>query len=231
MENLLVLLSQKLDLASGFAFVIVFLSGVLVSFTPCVYPLLPVIIGFIGARAGGLRLKGFLLSLFYVFGMSIVYSLLGAFASLSGKVFGALTSTPLVYFIVGNIFLLFGLSMLGLFNMPVPRALSRFDIKKGVYVQALFLGAFSGLVVGPCVAPVLGSLLVYVGTKQNVLYGMLLLFTFAFGLGVIIILTGTFASLLVTLPKSGLWMERVKKICGFILILAAEYFLIKMGGL
>lgn len=231
MENILIWLEQNLDLSSNLAFIIVFISGVIVSFTPCVYPLLPVTVGLIGARAGGSKSKGFFLSLVYVSGIALVYSILGAIASITGRVFGSLTNKPIVYFGVGNIFLLLGLSMLGVFNIPLPKMLWRPNLKTSGIAQAFLLGLVSGLIVGPCTAPVLGALLVFVGTKQNVLYGMSLLFVFAYGMGTLLILVGTFTSFLTTIPKSGEWMERIKKVCGWVLILAAEYFFIKMGGL
>ena len=231
MENIFLSWGQNLNFNSPFVFIIVFIGGVLVSFTPCLYPLIPLTIGFIGAKSSGSKLKGFFLSLVYVFGIAVTYSLLGAIASMSGKVFGSLTSTPIVYFITANIFLILGLSMLGVFNLPLPKLLLRPGVKSGGAISAFLLGLVSGLVVGPCTAPALGGLLVYVSTKQNVLYGMSLLFVFAYGMGTLLILLGTFTALLTAIPKSGAWLERIKKACVAVLVLAAEYFFVKAGGL
>jgi cytochrome c-type biogenesis protein len=85
--------------------------------------------------------------------------------------------------------------------------------------------------VGPCTAPVLGALLVYVGAKQNVLFGTSLLFVFALGMGSFLLVIGTFTGLLANLPKSGRWTAAVKKVCGFLLILVGEYFLLEAGKL
>ena len=93
------------------------------------------------------------------------------------------------------------------------------------------MGVFSGLIVGPCTAPVMATILVYVGSRQNVLYGFSLLFAFGYGVGFLLILIGTFAGILSSLPKSGPWLEKVKKAFGWLLIFAAEYLFIKMGGL
>ncbi len=231
MEDILVNLSQNLNLNSGWAFLIVFISGVLVSFTPCVYPLIPITVSFIGANAGGSRLRGFILSLAYVFGIAVTYSVLGAIAALGGRTFGAILNSASVCFIVANIFLILGLSMCGVFTIPLPKILRRTDIKGQGIWHAFLLGLVSCLVISPCTAPVLGSILVYVGTKQNVLYGMTLLFVFAYGVGALLILIGTFTGLITSLPKSGIWMERIKKVCGIILIIVAEYLFIKTGGL
>ena len=100
------------------AFVAVFVAGVFVSFTPCVYPVIPLTLGFIGARSAGGKSRGFFLSLVYVLGMAMTYAVLGAFASLTGQLFGKIGSSPVTYFIVSNICLLLGLSMLGVFEIP-----------------------------------------------------------------------------------------------------------------
>jgi cytochrome c-type biogenesis protein len=103
--------------------------------------------------------------------------------------------------------------------------------KQGGFLGAFIIGIFSGLIVGPCTAPVLAVILVYVGSKQNLLYGFFLLFVFGYGVGFLMIILGTFTGLLTSIPKSGVWLEKIKKAFGWILILAAEYLLIKMGGL
>ncbi len=214
------------------AFPAVFLAGILVSFTPCVYPVIPLTLGFIGARSAGSRWKGFTLSLVYVLGMAITYAVLGAVASLTGKFFGQVGSSPWSYLFVANICLLLGLSMLGVFNLPQISLVGNSAPGRGKgYLSVFLVGAVSGLIVGPCTAPVLASILVYVGTKQNLLYGFSLLFVFGYGVGFLMLVLGTFTGLLASMPKSGLWLERIKKFFGWILIFAAEYFLIKMGGL
>ncbi len=215
------------------AFAAVFLAGVLVSFTPCVYPVIPMTVGYIGARSAGGRWKGLILSLVYVLGMAVTYAVLGAIASLTGKFFGQVGSSPITYFIVANICLLLGLSMLGVFELPqISLAGRNISGQKKEGIWGVFLvGVVAGLIVGPCTAPVLATILVYVGSKQNIAYGFSLLFVFGYGVGFLLILLGTFTGLITSLPKSGEWMEKIKKLFGWALILAAEYFLIKMGGL
>ena len=214
------------------AFVAVFIAGVVVSFTPCVYPVIPLTLGFIGARSAGGKWKGFLLSLVYVLGMALTYAVLGAFASLSGKLFGQIGSHPLTYFFVANVCLLLGLSMLDVFQIPqISIGNSLQAKKKGGFLGVFVVGLFSGLIVGPCTAPVLAAVLVYVASKHNLFYGFSLLFVFGYGVGFLMIILGTFTGLLASIPKSGKWLNRIKKIFGWVLILAAEYLLIKMGGL
>ena len=91
------------------------------------------------------------------------------------------------------------------------------------------MGVASGFVVGPCTAPVLGTILLYIATKQNVLFGVSLLFVFALGLGVSLILAGTFSGFLSALPKSGKWMELIKKAAGVVLVIVAELLFLRAG--
>lgn len=216
--------------ANPFEFILAFGAGILVSFSPCVYPLLPITIGFIGASNQKDKFHSFLLSLIYVLGMAITYCILGVFASLTGKIFGQISSSPVSFFIIGNISIIFGLSMLGVFEMHLPDFFLNKMVKgKKSKFSVFLLGVTSGLIVGPCTAPVLGAILVYVATKQNLFYGIFLLFSFAYGMGALLILAGTFSAILVNMPKSGKWMYTIERIGGILLILAGEYFLINMG--
>jgi thiol:disulfide interchange protein DsbD len=214
---------------SPFDFVLAFGAGILVSFSPCMYPLLPITIGFIGASAKKDRFHHFLLSLIYVFGMSLTYCALGVFASLTGKIFGQISTSPVSFFIIGNICILLGLSMLGVFELHMPNFFLNKPKKRKSKFSILLLGITSGLIVGPCTTPVLGGILVYVATKQNIAYGAFLLFSFAYGMGALLILAGTFSAVLAGMPKSGAWLYRMEKMGGILLILAGEYFLINMG--
>ncbi len=215
-----------------FSYLLIFLGGVLTSLTPCVYPLIPVTIGYIGANSAGTKARAFLLSLFYVLGIAFVYSFLGAVAALGGSVFGEISANPWTYLIVGNIFLILGLSMMDLFNFSLPGFLSfgnKASAKKGI-LGAFLIGISAGFVIGPCTAPILGAVLTYVGSRQNVLLGVSLLFTYALGMGFILLLVGTFTGLAASLPRSGKWLNIIKKIFGLILIACAEYFIIQAGG-
>jgi cytochrome c-type biogenesis protein len=208
-------------------FFVVFWAGVLVSFTPCVYPVMPITASFIaGANLSGRRRTGFVLSLIYVLGMAISYCALAIFAVGTGRIFGQIQNTPLIYGLIGVLLVLFGLVMLDVARLPYMGLSFRPDRPKNVWAVFLF-GMTSGLMVGPCTAPVLATLLTYVASKQNLLYGISLLFAFSYGVGASLILVGTFSGLLTLLPKSGRWLERIKHGSGLILIVAGLYFFYK----
>ncbi len=228
-------LNTLLEGAPALAYLAVFAGGVLVSFTACVYPVVPITLAFIGARSAGSRTRGFFLSLVYVLGMALTYTALGGIAALSGKLFGQLQTNPWTYFVMANLCILMGLAMLEVFILPVrtPAFIARLQPRgktRGI-AGSLAVGAASGLVLGPCTAPVLAVLLSYVATRQHLLFGMSLLFVFALGMGVLLVVVGTFAGLIASLPKSGVWMARVNRLFGWILIGAGEYFLIVAGQL
>lgn len=209
-----------------------FIGGVLVSFSPCVYPLVPVILGFIGVQAGASRLRGLALSLVYVSGLAVTYSILGLIASLTGKLFGQVAAHPVSYFTIGNVCIIAGLSFFDVIKISFTKfRLANKVTSRGGYVSSFLLGAASGLVAGPCTAPALAAILIYVAGKQNVIYGTSLLFVFAYGMGFLLILVGTFSSIFLSLPKSEKWFIGVKKLCGFILLAIGEYFLIQAGRL
>jgi len=204
------MLLEHVDLSkvSFLTFLAVFAAGVLTSFTPCVYPLIPVTAGFIGARTAGSRSYGFALSFFYVLGLALVYSALGMFAALTGRIFGEIHSHFLTLIVMGNIFIFLALAMLGVFNLQFsfrPEALQRPLSGRGRkdIAASFLLGAASAFAAGPCTAPVLGALLVWISKTREALLGGALMFVFSLGLGTLLLLIGSFAGLLGRLPRSG----------------------------
>ena len=212
-------------------YIAAFIGGALVSFTPCTYPLIPVILGVIGATGSVSRSRSFILSLVYALGVAFVYSLLGIAAVLSGKLFGSISANPWVYILVGNVFVFFGLSMLEVFDLRVTVRSFAAGRAGGGLFSIFILGAASGLVIGPCTTPALGAILAYAAAGQNLFYGATLLFVFGLGMCSLLIIAGSFSGLLASLPKSGRWLVYIKKAGGIILILAGEYFIIKAGML
>jgi len=197
-----------------------FLGGIFMALTPCVYPLIPVTVGYIGVKSGGSRVKGFILSLNYVLGIAVTYSFLGLLASLTGKIFGAVSSNPITHIAAGAVIVVLGLSMLDLFAIPVFHFVKTPEVRKNNNFSAFLVGLVSGLVVSPCLTPVLGSILAFLTIKKSLAYGTLLLFTFALGMGLPLIIIGTFSAAFTGIPKLGRWMGYIKKALAIILIVA-----------
>jgi len=195
-----------------------------VSLTPCVYPLIPVSVIYISAKSGRSKIRSFGLSLIYVSGIAVTYSILGLIASLGGMIFGKISAHPVTLIAVGVIIILFGASMLTDFfslSWPAPKV----DTHKKGYLATFLLGASSGLIASPCLTPALASILAYLSAQKNIFYGMSLLVVFAYGMGLIFILAGTFSSILINLPKSGRWMSYVKRAGALIIIVLGLYFI------
>ena len=213
---------------SDITYIGAFLGGIMVSFSPCVYPLLPITLAFIGVEAGASRLRGLFLSLIYVLGIAVTYSILGLIAALTGRLFGQISNHPISFFVIGNACIVAGLSFLDVININFTGIRLANKVKRtGGYLSVFLLGLTSGLAVSPCTVPVLGTILFVAANKQNILYGASLLFVYAYGMGFLLILAGTFSAIFLNLPKSEIWLMRIKKASGFILLGIGEYFLIK----
>jgi thioredoxin:protein disulfide reductase len=219
--------ADALEKGSFTALLLVFLGGLLTSFTPCVYPMIPITVAVIGAQASGKKLSGLVLSLFYVFGIGVTFSALGMVAAKTGSLFGSAMNHPVFKILIAAVFLLMGLSMLGAFVMQMPPSLAarlRGKKRKG-FLGAFFTGTVAGLVVSPCISPLLVVILTWVAKKGSLLLGFGLLFSFAMGLGVLFVVIGTFSGALRALPKSGLWMELIERGFGILLVTMAVVFM------
>ena len=215
---------------SPFDFIIAFFAGILASLTPCVYPLIPISAGYIVGNAKDSKVKALRLSLAYVTGVAITYSCLGILAVLTGSIFGKLSLSPQINLVSGVLIFIFGLGMFDIFSLNFTAHLKLPAYKQASFAGALLLGLVSGFMITPCLTPILGSILAYLSTKDNILYGGFLLFSFAYGMGLIFIVVGTFGAGLAGLPKSGKWMAVIKKICATVLVLAGLYIIITAIG-
>jgi thiol:disulfide interchange protein len=208
------------------ALVLVFLAGLMSSLTPCVYPLIPITIGLFGARTAATRMQGFRLSFVYVMGIVLTYSVLGVVAASAGSVFGGAMQSPWVIGAISLLFVVLGLGSLGLFQMRLPAALqNRLGMVHGSgYWGAFFMGLVAGVIAAPCVGPIVAGILLLVAAEQDVFLGFTLLATFAFGMGQLFLILGTFSSALARLPKSGGWMDGVKTVFGIVFIGMGLYY-------
>jgi len=203
---------------------LIFVGGLLLNLTPCVFPMIPVTIGYFGGQSEGRAGKTFILACFYVLGLAIVYSALGVVAALTGSLFGSTLQSPWLLAAMAIIFLILGASMFGLFIINPPSFILRQNSAKKGVLGALVMGALLGIVAAPCVGPVVAALLVYVGAKANVLLGFLLFFILSLGLGLPYLVLGTVSGSLKSLPRSGAWMEKLKKVFAVLLVFAALYY-------
>lgn len=211
------------------AFIVAFIAGILTSFTPCIFPMIPITLAVLGTQdTGGSKRKGLLISSSYVFGIAITYAVLGVLAALTGAMFGSLLGHPVVVSIVALLFVVMGLSMFGLFELKVPDSVGQrllgSRIEKGI-PGAFLSGLVAGIVASPCVGPILIGILAYVAQTQNLFLGFFLLFTFALGLGQVFLVLGTFTSFIHKIPKSGPWMVTIKNLFGITMIAMALFFI------
>ena len=222
-------LMSALNRGKFYAFFFVFIAGILTSLTPCIFPMIPITLAIIGARAADQpKFKSFSLSLTYVLGIALTYAILGMVAARTGSLFGSYLGHPIVVGTIAAVFVAMGLSMYGLYDLQVPSFITqRVGGGKAAagYIGAFTTGLVAGVVASPCVGPVLVSILTYVAESQDLILGFSLLFTFALGLGVLFLVLGTFSGLFKYLPRSGPWMEFVKFVFGSFMIGAALWYL------
>jgi len=215
------------------AILLAFLGGIGLSLTPCVYPLIPITISVVGAASGKSKLAGLRNSLVYVLGISLTYSVLGVAAASSGEVLGAWTQHPAVYLFLAAVFVLVAGAMLNLYVLQIPSSWAQtWQTKlrgRGGVAGVFVVGLLSGLVATPCIAPVLFGLMAYIFQTGNRLKGFLMFFVLAWGMGVPLLVLGTFTGLLESLPRSGAWMEAVKRFFAVCFLGLAIYFVGKSG--
>ncbi|MBN1569824.1 MAG: protein-disulfide reductase DsbD [Acidobacteria bacterium] len=205
---------------------LVFLGGLALNLTPCVYPMIPITISYFGGQAQGKKGSLIAHALLYVVGMAVTYSILGVIAAMTGGLFGAALQYPPVLIFIALVMVLLALSMFDVYEFRVPAFLNRLagSSQKG-FVGTLLMGLTVGIVAAPCIGPFVFGLLTYVGNKGNAILGFVLFFVLAIGMGIPLILLGVFSGSIKRLPRSGAWMVWVRRIFGFILLAMAVYFL------
>ncbi len=203
-----------------------FIAGLLLSLTPCVLPMIPILSSIIFASHKRLsdqtRLKDFFLSLSYVGGVSFTYTLIGIFAGLSGNLITTSIQSPLLMMILGVVFIILALSMFDLYALKLPHFIENFiatsilRVEGGRYLNVFIIGMISSLVLSPCIAPPLAGAIIYINQSRDFVLGGLALFTLSIGMSMPLLLIGIFSDQ--WLPKRGHWMIIVKELIGFVLI-------------
>lgn len=210
---------------------LVFLAGLALNTTPCVYPIIPITIGFFSNQTEGRLSRTFLMAATYVLGMAITYSLLGVAASLTQGIFGAALQHPLVLLGLAGLMAAMALSMFGLYEFRLPVSFNRLVPQSSQgNLGALMMGLTMGIVAAPCIGPFVIGLLVHVSNRGEPAYGFFMFFVLALGLGLPYLVLGTFSGALKKLPRSGQWMEAVRRFFGLVLLGMALYFLSPLMG-
>jgi cytochrome c-type biogenesis protein len=210
---------STLQAGSLLAFVLVFLGGIVTSIGPCNVAMIPLVVGYVGGARDLSRGRSFVLALSFAVGLAVTFMVLGVVASLVGGLFW--------FYVVAGVCFVIGLHMLGLFRLPELSWFARLRERialKGI-PGALALGLVSGLVASQCATPVLVAILTYVMAQQGALvYGAALLFVYALGRGVPIVLAGTFTGVLKQFQTLGRWTGIIEKVSGAIIIGVGLYF-------
>jgi len=207
-------------------FILIFLGGLALNLTPCIYPIIPITIGYFGGQAEGRKGGAVTHAIIYVLGMAVTYSTLGLVAALTGSLFGSAMQNPFVLVAIALVLVTLALSMFNVYEFRLPSFMTNLagGRKKGL-LGTFFMGLTVGIVAAPCIGPFVLGLLTYVGEKGDLLLGFLMFFVLALGLGLPFLFLAIFSGNITKLPKSGAWMVWVRTIFGFILIAMAIYFL------
>jgi len=205
--------------------ILIFLGGLALNLTPCVYPLIPITMSYFGGQSGSRRHR-LLMAVLYVLGIAIVNSSLGTLAALSGAMLGGAIAHPVVVIGIAIILVALALSMFGLYEFTLPNFLTNLaGSSRGGMIGAFIMGLTMGIIAAPCIGPFVLGLLTYVASTGNPWLGFFLFFTLSLGLGAPFLLLAFFASQIDQLPRAGDWMVGVRTLFGLILIGMAIYFL------
>ena len=209
-----------------FQIFIAFLLGVLMSLTPCIYPMIPITIGLLGASSSNSWMRNFLLASCYTVGMGATFALLGLVTVFFGAQCGALLCNPWFTATIVAFLAYCGGSMLGLYEFYTPRILqpSANHEKGSNFGSAFLFGMISGTFASPCMSPGLALILSAAATLGNHLLAFLLLFAFGIGASMPLLIIGTFSGALNFLPRAGMWMNDIKKAFGVLLIMMSFYY-------
>ena len=231
-------ISAQLSASPLVALPLLFVAGVLTSFTPCIYPLIPITAAIVGGQSVGeaspSRSRIVLLTLTYVVGLALTYATLGLIAGLTGTLFGSISTNPWAYFAMANLLVVSALVLFDVLPLRVPASILQRANSAGTpgrFSGAFVMGAVSGLVAAPCSAPVMAAVLTWVTTTKRAGLGFIYLFTFSLGMCALLVAVGLFSGAAARLPRAGEWMVLVKRGFALVMIGVAEYYLIEMGKL
>ncbi len=223
---------------TAFAFLLIFLMGLALNLTPCVYPMMGVTVSLFGAGAtggagatsggfAGGNLRALPRAIVYVLGIALMYSTLGVIAAMTGGLFGGWLASPWVLGAIGLLLLGLSLSMFGVYELQAPSSvLSKLGGATGAgYVGTFLAGLMVGVFAAPCIGAPIIALLAHVGAKGDPVFGFQAFFVLSLGLGLPYLVLAVFSGLMTRLPRSGSWMDWVKHLFGVILLGVAAFYL------
>jgi cytochrome c-type biogenesis protein len=225
MESILSNIADVINNSPGLAYLFVFLGGLISASSPCVLAIVPLVIGFVGGYSEGNKKKAIVYALVFALGLSITFTILGAIASLMGRLFGDVGK--FWYYLAAGVAIIMGLYLIGVLKFKLPQPVTLKTKHKGI-VGAFLLGLLFGAVSSPCATPVLAVILAFVATKGRVIYGTSLLFVYAVGHCALIVLAGIFTGFVENYAKSkgvSNFSSLTKKISGILICLAGLYIL------
>ncbi len=203
----------------------VFVGGLALNLTPCVYPLIPITVSYFGGKSGQGRRKLAVHGLLYLGGLSLTNSVLGVVAALTGSLMGAALQNPIVLVVVAGVLVFFSTSLFGFWELQLPQSLTSAASKSYAgYFGTLFMGLTLGVVAAPCLGPFVLGLLTWVASMGSPWLGFLIFFMLSLGLGIPLFVLAMFSGSLERLPGSGEWMLWVRKLMGWVLVGMAAYF-------
>jgi thioredoxin:protein disulfide reductase len=209
----------------------IFLGGMALNLTPCVYPLIPITVSYFAGRQAQGRAGLVAHGLLYIGGLALTNSALGTAAALTGGLMGGLLQNPLVLSGIALVLVAFAMSLFGFWELRMPAALTRAASKsRAGYVGTLFMGLTLGVVAAPCIGPFVLGLLTWVAAMGSPWIGFLVFFTLSLGLGIPLFVLAVFSGTLQRLPRSGEWMIWVRKLMGWVLVGMAAYFIRPLLG-
>ena len=220
--------SQKQSASASiwFTLLAIFLGGLALNLTPCVYPLIPITVSYFGGKSERIRGQTIIHGLLYMFGLSMTNSLLGLSAALSGGMLGFALQNPFVSVFVAGVMVAMALSFFGLWELRLPIGLTRVASKNYAgFLGTFFMGLTLGIVAVPCLGPFILGLLVYVGQMGDPFLGFLYFFVLSIGLGLPLSVLAVFSGAIVRLPKSGDWMLWIRKFMGWVLLGMAAFMI------
>jgi thiol:disulfide interchange protein DsbD len=208
----------------------IFVGGIALNLTPCVYPMIPITVSYFGGRATSDAAHGksrlVVHGLCYLLGLAFTNSILGVIAALTGSLMGAVLQHPAVLIAVAAVLIIFATSLFGLWELRLPSGLTQAAAKSYTgYFGSLFMGLTLGVVAAPCIGPFVLGLLTWVASMGSPWLGFIVFFTLSIGLGLPLFILALFSGQLQRLPRSGGWMLWVRKLMGWVLVGMAAYFL------